>query len=45
MRNLGLMILFLGLSMGDSENLLIPAAVLAVGAVLYLIGNKKAVDK
>lgn len=45
MKNLGLIVLFLGLSMGDSENLLIPAAVLAVGAVLYFIGYKRAEGK
>lgn len=44
LQRLGVIVLVLGLLMGDSENLLVPAAMLAVGIVLMCIGNGKKVD-
>ena len=41
MSNVGIMVMLIGLSMGDSGNLLIPAVVIALGAVLYFAGQKK----
>ena len=39
-QRIGILILFFGSTLADSENLLIPATVLAVGAALILIGKR-----
>ena len=41
----GMILLALGAMMGDSENLIIPTIILAVGAVLTLKGQKKYADE
>lgn len=37
----GIMIMFIGIACGDSPNLLIPAAIIALGAWMYFSGEKK----
>lgn len=44
MQKLGFIILCLGTTMADSENLLIPIAVVTLGAVLILLGKEKEND-
>ena len=39
--NAGLLLLFLGSTLGDSENLLVPLLIMATGAALVLIGKKR----
>lgn len=36
---IGIVLIMLGLAMGDSENLLIPLGVMALGAVLVTVGG------
>ena len=44
LQRLGVIVLVLGLLMGDSENLMAPAVMLAVGIALMCIGGRKKVD-
>ena len=44
LQRLGVIVLVLGLLMGDSENLMVPAVMLVVGITLMCIGGRKAVD-
>lgn len=37
----GILLLFLGSTLGDSENLLVPLLIMATGAALVLIGKKR----
>lgn len=37
----GILLLFLGSTMGDSESLLVPVLIMAAGAALVLIGKKR----
>lgn len=37
----GILMIFIGSTMGDSENLLAPLLIIAVGAALVLIGKKR----
>ena len=41
---LGIMILFIGSTMADSDNLIIPAAFILAGAVLIYVGKQKEAD-
>ena len=41
---LGIMILFIGSMMGDSDNLIIPAAFILAGAVLIYVGKRREAD-
>lgn len=41
----GIMLLFIGTMMGDSENLLIPIAFILVGSALVLIGRRQGHDE
>lgn len=44
MRSIGFMLTTLGAMMGESDNLLIPLAVMAVGGVLMLLPQRGAND-
>lgn len=44
LQRLGVIVLVLGLLMGDSENLMVPAVMLVVGIALMCIGGRKKVD-
>lgn len=37
----GIMLVFIGSTLADSENLLVPLLIIAVGAALVLIGKKR----
>lgn len=37
----GIMIMFFGIACGDSPNLLIPAAIIALGAWMFFSGEKR----
>lgn len=41
----GMILLTLGVMMGDSDNLIIPTIILAIGAVLTLIGQRSFIDE
>ena len=41
----GLILISLGAMMGDSENLIIPTIILAIGATLTLIGQRSFIDE
>lgn len=41
----GIMLLFIGSMMGDSENLIVPIAFILTGAALVLIGRRTDHDK
>lgn len=41
----GFLLICIGVMMGDSENLLIPAAVIGIGCVLVKIGDRKEADR
>ena len=41
----GIILLFIGSMMGDSENLIVPAIFITVGAALVLIGRRQGHDE
>lgn len=40
LKNLGLLLILFGIACGDSPNLLVPAAVVAVGGLVYKVGER-----
>lgn len=40
LKSLGLLLILFGIACGDSPNLLVPVAVIAVGGVLYKVGER-----